>query len=198
MLTSLADPPDSMPKFEVAELCQVVLGKRGHRSYGEFVLSYVRWSRCVRQCLQLQHGDCLAVLRMQRDSIFGMCGYQYVAYCFIMGIMVIPLSLMDLSEQMLVQGFLTVARFLSLGIMIVGPLVSLFLFSDNIDPDASHLGSFSDHIAKPVPPPPAGAGAILSACVFGLLFQHSVDSSIALNRAQEERSRAFLPVHLLP
>lgn len=169
-----------MPKFEVAELCLLFLGKFGHKAY-MISLCFLMYVGLVAY-VNVFSSSMVAVLpfyECTNDGFFGFCGYQYVAYCFIMGIMVVPLSLMDLSEQMLVQAMLTLARFLSLGIMIVGPLVSLFLFSDDAGgaADASYAsaGSFSDHIAKPVPlAKPAGAGAILSACVFGLLFQHSV------------------------
>jgi amino acid permease len=89
------------------------------------------------------------------------------------GLIAIPLSCVDLAEQISVQVIMSILRFLSLATLIFGTLVAIW-----IDPHpSSDLSSLPD--SDPVPLYEfSGFGLMFTTAIFSQLFQHSVPGLI--------------------
>lgn len=96
----------------------------------------------------------------------------------VFGMLVVPLSCVDLDEQVSVQSIMATVRFVAMFIMIGGSLLALFL--DDAREDATH-----DHPPFFAPSEPkdcqmsytacfSGFGVAFSTALFSQLFQHSV------------------------
>jgi len=100
-------------KFEVNTLCRVFLGKQGLRVYTVFVCLYIYgalwaytsvFANSMSQALPLLPG-------LSNDTNYGI-------YTVIFAIVVIPMSCLEMDEQVGVQVFLTACRFLMVFLMI--------------------------------------------------------------------------------
>jgi hypothetical protein len=96
---------------------------------------------------------------------------------------VIPLSCLDLSEQIQTQVVMSVLRFLSLGLMLAGMFVAIFV--DDVEPRVRDGGDGGLALVNM-----EGFGLILTTAVFSQLFQHSVPGLI---RPLTEDKRRHVP-----
>jgi len=108
-------------KFEVNTLCRVYLGKPGLRVFTLFICLYMcglLWaytsvfSSAMAKALPLVEDD----------------SSDYVCYAIIFGLIVVPLSCLELTEQVAIQVFLTGCRFVMLFLMLA---TSKFCADDN-------------------------------------------------------------------
>ena len=95
---------------------------------------------------------------------------------------VVPLSCMEISEQIFVQILMSGLRFLSLAILLVGIIIALFV--DFADSQVASLITNNDDFRSPISPPYlnpnvplfqyTGFGLMFTTAIFSQLFQHSV------------------------
>jgi len=86
-------------------------------------------------------------------------------------LMVVPLSCFDLAEQITVQVLMSLLRFLSLGVLLVGTLVAFWTFPPGEE------NTFADSEPTPLVEP-GGFGLMFTTAIFSQLFQHSVPGLI--------------------
>lgn len=144
-------------KFEVTELCSIFLGTYGKRIYTFCITVYL-------YCTLVAYST---VFANSFASHFNIGESSYFFYLSLFGCIVIPLSCMELSEQISIQVTLTFGRFLMFFFMILSVSYA-FLFQNtpfqNISP--TH-GNFEDfhldqlHIVLPV-------------IVYANIFHHSI------------------------
>lgn len=102
------------------------------------------------------------------------------------GIIVIPLSCLDLADQVYVQVSMSVLRFVTLGALLVGVVLAIFYDKE----DALHR----KHSAPPfivVDTPlynASGVGLMISTAIFSQLFQHSVPGLIRPLATEDQKS----------
>lgn len=102
---------------------------------------------------------------------------------------VIPLSCIELEEQIYMQAILSLMRFVVIFAMILGSAVGLFLSHKNISSNGD-LANNSKHFPAPIVNF-SGFGVAFSTALFSQLFQHSVPGLIRplLKRPQSTRKR---------
>ncbi|CAB9521272.1 Transmembrane protein 104 [Seminavis robusta] len=100
-------------KFEVNSLCRVFLGKPGLRLYTAFICLYI-------YCTLWAYTSVFASAIANAVPILGDDNYDtnYLIFALIFAAMVVPMSCMELDEQVVVQVIMTGARFLMLALMV--------------------------------------------------------------------------------
>jgi amino acid permease len=151
------------------------------------------------------------------ENYLGDCGWQYLVNGALFGVVVVPLSFLDMADQGGLQAVFTVLRFVTLGAMVLGSLLGIFFFSlqdavpGGYGPSHHHRGNssafngstsnvvrtgVSNHTMVGPPfisetvtwaPKWSGFGMILSTMTFSMLFQHSVPGLMATIRPSERK-----------
>mmetsp|Transcript_30360 Transcript_30360/g.55006 ORF Transcript_30360/g.55006 Transcript_30360/m.55006 type:complete len:597 (+) Transcript_30360:137-1927(+) len=100
-------------KFEINSLCRVFLGKIGLRIYTGFICIYV-------YCLLWAYTSVFASSMARAAPLFadGDTDTNYLIFAIVFAAMVVPMSCMEMDEQVVVQVAMTGARFLMLGLML--------------------------------------------------------------------------------
>ena len=144
-------------KFEVTELCSIFLGSYGKRMYTFCITIYL-------YCTLLAYST---VFANAFASHFNIGEASYHIYLTLFACMVIPLSCMELSEQILIQVTLTFGRFLMFFFMII-TVSYAFLFQNTPFQNISPLhGNFEDfHIDQ--------LYIVLPVIVYANIFHHSI------------------------
>ena len=144
-------------KFEINALCRVFLGRFGKNVYMLFLSLYV-------YCTLWAYTSVFASA-MAREFPFGWDeDFAYFLYAIVFGVIVIPMSCLELDEQVTVQVFLTGCRFLMVFLM-VG--TSAMCAQEN---------NFSGIVSnEPVPMfRPKGLHKTLPIIVFATIYHHSI------------------------
>jgi len=105
----------------------------------------------------------------------------------IFGALVIPLSCFDLSEQVLAQVIMSLLRFLSLGVLLIGTTVALIYDWDH-SALQSYLHSESSNDISVFDL--KGFGVMFTTAIFSQLFQHSVPGLI---RPLSDEDKKYVP-----
>jgi amino acid permease len=146
------------------------------------------------------------------ENYLGDCGWQYLVNCALFGVVVVPLSFLDMADQGGLQTVFTILRFLTLGAMVLGAVLGIFFFSlhdavpGGYGPAHRHhknsslltggvaniSGSNSagpPYISETVSWAPkwSGFGIVVSTMTFSMLFQHSVPGLMATIRPSERK-----------
>jgi amino acid permease len=100
-------------KFEVNSLCRVFVGKTGLRIYTAFICLYI-------YCTLWAYTSVFASAMAKAFPFFngGDFDSNYFIFALVFAAMVVPMSCMELDEQVVVQVLMTGARFLMLGLMV--------------------------------------------------------------------------------
>ncbi len=101
-------------KFEVNTLCRVFLGKQGLRTYTLCISLYIYgalWA--YTSVFSSAMSGALPLLPQRNDET------NYSIYVFVFGLIVVPMSCLELDEQVEVQVLLTGCRFLMVFLMVV-------------------------------------------------------------------------------
>lgn len=100
-------------KFEVNSLCRVFVGKGGLRIYTGFICLYI-------YCTLWAYTSVFASAMAKAAPFFagGDFDINYLIFAIVFAAMVVPMSCMELDEQVAVQVTMTGARFLMLGLMV--------------------------------------------------------------------------------
>ena len=157
-----AEPPKYLVKqrkFEVNALCRVFLGKYGLQSYTVIICLYLMGALWA-------YTSVFASAMATALPWFGNGdeGFNYLCYAILFGCVVVPLSCLELDEQVPLQVFLTLCRFLMFFLMI----------------GTSHLAAdddqeASDNIAQPADNfRLAGIAKTLPVLMFATIFHHSI------------------------
>jgi hypothetical protein len=114
-------------KFEVNTLCRVFLGKTGLRLYTTFICLYIYctlwaytsvFSSAMAQTIPLRKPtwghDTTTTTTSHQDN----ADFSYLVFALIFAALVVPLSCMELHEQVTMQVGLTMARFIMLALML--------------------------------------------------------------------------------
>lgn len=103
-------------RIELTELCQLFLGRNGRNAFSCIISVYMYgtlWAYCT------VFSKAFAVQFALTEGEHPEEGASYYFYLFIFGCLVIPLSLMELSEQIYVQVTLTIFRGVMLVVMLL-------------------------------------------------------------------------------
>lgn len=147
-------------KFEVNSLCRVFLGKSGLNLYTGFLTLYIF---CT-----LWAYTCVFASAMSKAAPFfaGDAETNYFVYAVIFSSIVVPLSCMELDEQVTVQVIMTGARFLMLGLMVS---TSSSCAQDNVNLSNNIEASYASPLFRP-----AGLDKMLPIMVFAHIYHHSI------------------------
>lgn len=160
-------------KFEMNELCGVFIGKWGKLSFSVGLFVYMTtglWSfgsvfgiSLTSKIPILSSGPC----NMYEVPLSSGCHETYLIYMAIFAAVVVPLSCLELKEQISIQVTLCLCRFLVVGFMILTILVYVIQTGRmTVDPDPSH--SFKDFVDF------SGFASIFTTSIYAQLFHHSV------------------------
>lgn len=172
-------------ELEVIDLAEEFLGTYGKLSY-QFSL------------MTLTYVGLLAYTQVFNDT-FRMQLWPSVPTFFpplLFGIIVIPLSCFDLSEQIVVQVIMSILRFLSLGILLIGTLAALMCDYEHaaVANSTSWWSASPTKIVSSKPTIPliewSGFGVMFTTAIFSQLFQHSVPGLI---RPLSEENKKHIP-----
>lgn len=112
------------------------------------------------------------------------CTLSYALVALLFALIVVPLSCMDLTDQISVQVTLTLVRFVSLGLMIGSAAWGMWY--DYTDSGVNTMHTMEQPALLPSPPyaaftsfHPHSLGLMFTTAVFSHLFQHSVPGLIA-------------------
>ena len=102
-------------KFEIPELCEMFFGERGRQLYTCVIAIYMygtlwAYSTVFANAFSSQ---------IPLSSTTGANSPSYVAYLFLFALLVVPMSLMELSEQVVVQVSLSACRIIMLAAMVL-------------------------------------------------------------------------------
>lgn len=104
------------------------------------------------------------------------CIKSYRLLCFIFACIVVPLSCLDLTEQITIQVMLTIARFITVGIMLFGSIIAMY--TDVNDSVVRNIDNIQAPYIQWIDNKINGLGLIFSCAIFSQLFQHSVPGLI--------------------
>eukprot|EP00567_Pseudictyota_dubia_P014263 CAMPEP_0197442940 /NCGR_PEP_ID=MMETSP1175-20131217/8826_1 /TAXON_ID=1003142 /ORGANISM="Triceratium dubium, Strain CCMP147" /LENGTH=388 /DNA_ID=CAMNT_0042973505 /DNA_START=374 /DNA_END=1537 /DNA_ORIENTATION=+ len=104
-------------KFEYVELCRIFLGVKGEIAY----ITAISVSICAQLWgyTSVFSSAMATTVPIQKDF-----GHDYTVYTLIFGSIVVPLSCLDLKEQVQFQLFLTLCRFIVIGLMVLTTFVA--------------------------------------------------------------------------
>eukprot|EP01135_Chromosphaera_perkinsii_P002355 Nk52_evm9s222 gene=Nk52_evmTU9s222 len=164
-------------KYEVTELCEFFMGQWGKYTYQSslmFLMYTGLWAyssvflTSVAEMFPLNYlcGECEVDKQEQFSIMF---------YSMFFSAIVVPLSCLDLTEQISVQVFLTVARFLTFFLMIGSCIVAILTDPDDSPVKEQHNYPFVADFALWNS---SNFGVIFTTSVFSLLFQHSIPGLI--------------------
>eukprot|EP00978_Attheya_sp_CCMP212_P031462 scaffold119064_cov55-Attheya_sp.AAC.2 len=108
----------------------------------------------------------------------------------VFGAMVVPLSCMELEEQVAMQAIMALVRFAAIWVMIIGSTVALFTDSTNGNADnAPYLAApdETEGCRMSYTACFSGFGVAFSTAIFSQLFQHSVPGLVRQLRGQSEK-----------
>ena len=189
--------------YEVTELCKKFLGKKHSYVYqlsllGLMYVGLLAYSQVFSNAVVAIAGDFVPPYEEHDSSsssssssslfkqAFGsfsipalLHSRSFLAVLF--SIIVVPLSCLNLEEQVSVQAFMAIARFVAIFSMVFGSIFALFF--DPVDNDSS--SSSPPYLAAADPPNGmsytfsfSGFGMMFSTALFSQLFQHSVPGII--------------------
>jgi len=104
-------------QFEVNTLCRIFIGKKGVAVYTVFISLYIiglLWA--YTSVFASAMSKAIPLLSSFFNNEYD--EYDYVVYAILFGFVVVPLSCLELTEQVRLQVFMTACRFLMLGLMI--------------------------------------------------------------------------------
>eukprot|EP01090_Pellita_catalonica_P004192 TRINITY_DN14036_c0_g1_i1.p1 TRINITY_DN14036_c0_g1~~TRINITY_DN14036_c0_g1_i1.p1 ORF type:complete len:529 (-),score=31.11 TRINITY_DN14036_c0_g1_i1:190-1776(-) len=180
--------------FEFNQLCKIFLGRWGKLGY-EAVLVFYMWGTLISFAnvftssmtayipipgLSLHHDCDIYETGLHWTDI---CEYTYLLYILIFAVLTIPFACMDLTDQILLQVFLTVVRYVGLFLM----YITLILGMAN-GPYENHDVSGPPYIANRSLFNISGFSIIFGTAVFSQLFQHS-----APGLARPVRNKSKMP-----
>lgn len=144
-------------KFEVNSLCRVFISKAGLRLYTGFICLYIYCTLWAYTCVFAGSMAKAAPLFAGGDA-----DTNYLIYSIIFAGMVVPMSCMELDEQVAVQVMMTGARFLMLGLMVTTSSLCAH--------DMSRAETFQEAPMFR----PAGIDKMLPIMVFAHIYHHSI------------------------
>jgi amino acid permease len=110
-------------------------------------------------------------------------GLSTIIPSLLFGLIAVPLSCIDLAEQISIQVFMSILRFVSLATLLFGTVIAMFL--DPHPPDS--LGNSSSHSSTTPYYQFSGFGLMFTTAIFSQLFQHSVPGLIRPLQVEAKR-----------
>jgi amino acid permease len=186
------NPYEIRTKYEIVQLCDIFLGRSYRNSY-QICLCFLMISGLFAYtsvfCQSIQSN--LLPHSYQTDSI-------YLVIAVLFGVIVVPLSCLDLTDQITVQISLTLLRFVTLFLMIGSAAISMwsnrydsgvyqaFHNPDNPSTPGANNNVATDHTNHQLSAPYielslfnfAGMGLMFTSSIFSQLFQHSIPGLI--------------------
>lgn len=157
-------------ELEVTDLAQEFLGPWGKLSY---------------QCtlMALTYVGLLAYTQVFNDTFLKQVWPSAPRYLppALFGLIVVPLSCLDLSEQIHTQVIMSLLRFVALGVLLIGTLVALAVDFENSALKADYWPDPSLTVSEERNVPLlqwSGFGVMFTTAIFSQLFQHSVPGLI--------------------
>ena len=156
-------------KFELTELCQLFLGDYGFRIYTTSITLYLYGLLWAYTSVFANAMDRSLPLN-QLNEMENFDSYKF--YVLLFASVVVPLSLMDLSEQIAIQVSLSVCRLLIIAFIVITPLAASFA---TLDLDQTH-GYFGDQTYPKgaILFQPSGIPKMLPIVVFSCIFHHGI------------------------
>jgi hypothetical protein len=147
-------------KFEINTLCRVFLGKPGLKVFTSFICLYMcglLWA--YTSVFSSAMARAAPIFRADDD------GFNYTCYAVVFGCIVVPLSCLELEEQVSVQVFLTGCRFVMLFLML-GTADICAQDMEQVYPDKS---TFDAPLFQPI-----GLHKMLPIVVVANMYHHSI------------------------
>jgi amino acid permease len=109
----------------------------------------------------------------------------------IFGLMVVPLSCMDLEEQLAMQSLMAAVRFVAIAVVVFGSLFALFIDQSNSTRESPPFFAPADESSCDMSYTVCfrGFGVAFSTCMFSQLFQHSIPGLLRPLNDQPEQLR---------
>ncbi|OQR91845.1 transmembrane protein [Achlya hypogyna] len=173
---------------EVAQLCELYLGKIGALLY-RISLVNLAYAGLIGFAQVFVN----SFVSQSRD-LFGGYALTYPASGCIFAGIVVPLSCLNLSEQIGLQVAMSVVRFVALGAMILGAFVAIFT-----DPfDGGSQATAPPYVNEVTLVDGSGFGLLFSTVIYAQLFHHSVPGLLApLSRRDRGKGRFIFGSALL-
>jgi amino acid permease len=157
-------------KFDLTELCQLFFGRRGLQAYGIAVVLDIYgflWA----------YSSVFAAAMANTFPIMGPGVDCYPVYIVIFAIIVVPMSFLELSEQAIIQVFLSGCRIAMILLMVLTPIAATtFGSSDNIEDSSHSIPHFGEQM-EPVGAPWfnfSNVDEMIPVIVFAVLFHQAI------------------------
>lgn len=182
----LADPKEvetdtEMDRYEVIDLVEFYLGR-----YQKYLYQATLMALMYIGLLAYSQVFCgaLSALLWSGDEggAVARSGVPQLAF----GLLVVPLSCVELHEQLSIQALMAAVRFVALFAIILGSVAGLFLDPSRSDRDRPPFLAPGDGDDMSYTARFSGFGVAFSACLFSQLFQHSVPGLLRPLRERPE------------
>eukprot|EP00519_Triparma_laevis_P008143 CAMPEP_0182503332 /NCGR_PEP_ID=MMETSP1321-20130603/15133_1 /TAXON_ID=91990 /ORGANISM="Bolidomonas sp., Strain RCC1657" /LENGTH=479 /DNA_ID=CAMNT_0024708485 /DNA_START=47 /DNA_END=1482 /DNA_ORIENTATION=+ len=149
-------------KFEVVELCSMFLGDKGSSTY-IFTLGLYMYGTLWAYTSVFANACSYA---LPLSKIFGVGVDDYLVYVAVFASVVVPLTCMELKEQVAVQVFLSLCRFLMVIVMVGSVSYAMHATTAQFDDQTSCHGSSLVNFS--------GLYKMLPIAVYANIFHHSI------------------------
>ena len=171
-------------KFEIPELCELFLGVRGRQVYTVVIGIYMYgtlWAYCT-----VWANAWATLLPLTAAGNAGSNSTSYVSYLALFAVLVVPASLMELSEQIGVQVTLSACRIVMLAVMVLTIVVAHVSGSE---------GAFGPELGESHQSAPAWQPSniyiLLPIAAYANIFHHSIPSLAHPVRNKSSLGRVF-------
>ncbi|KAL0486636.1 11 TM domain-containing transmembrane protein [Acrasis kona] len=171
-------------KFEMNQLCAMFLGKIGKIAYEIFLCLFaygVLWSYAAVFAESMASHVPLPISGWYTCEVAvddsNTCSTLYILYVLVFGLLVVPITCLNLTEQKLLQITLTLFRYLSLGAMIIITLIGIAT-----DPYSAHspksrpdtLPTRGPYVADVKLFQLLGFSLLMPTCIYSQILHHAV------------------------
>lgn len=157
-----ADEEEEGRTLQLVELCKIFLGDTGKRAYTAFLVTYM-------------YGTLWAYSTVFANSfatyvpVFSTLEASYYFYLVVFGCIVVPMSLMEFSEQISVQVALTIFRILMLSLMVTTVWIAQYSDRPDFGPD---IAVYTDEGSAEFDP--SKLYLLLPIASYAYIFHHSI------------------------
>ena len=167
-LSFASDDGHASRQFEVTQLCETFLGVVGKIFYQAALMG-------------LMYVGLIAYTQVFVTSLLSQLSFIDAPWVVVaaFGAVVVPLSCMDLADQVAVQVTTAALRFLSLAVMILGAAIAMWTDDALVQGEGGGARHAAPYIFEPALVDWSGFGLMFSTALFSQLFQHSVPGLLA-------------------
>ena len=155
-------------KFEIPELCEIFIGPRGRQVYAVTIGIYMYGTLWAYSTVFAN--ACATQLPLTSAGNTGQNNSSYLAYLALFAVLMVPASLMELSEQITIQVSLSACRMLLLVVML------LSIFVAHVDGSTTAFGDTGESREPGVVWRMSKVYILLPIAAYANIFHHSIPS----------------------